>query len=45
MLNKEWFHTITGTVAGKIVLAVCGVVIVIPALLMTKYTKPVEYKR
>ena len=30
---------------GKIVLAVCGVVILITAVLMMKYTRPVEYKR
>jgi Flp pilus assembly protein TadB len=45
MLNREWFYTLTGTVLGKIILAVCGVVIAITALLMMKYTKPIEYKR
>ena len=33
------------TLPGKIVLAVCGVVILITAVLMMKYTRPVEYKR
>ena len=33
------------TIPGKIVLAVCGIVIIITALLMLKYTKPVEYKK
>jgi len=45
MINREWFYMLTGTVLGKIVLAVCGAVIVITALLMMKYTKPIEYKR
>ena len=45
ILNREWFYTLTGTVLGKIILAVCGVVITITALLMMKYTKPIEYKR
>jgi hypothetical protein len=33
------------TVAGKIVLAICGVVILITAAFMMKYTKPIEYKK
>ena len=33
------------TLPGKIVLAICGVVILITAVLMMKYTRPVEYKR
>ena len=45
MLNKDWFGTLMYTLPGKIVLAVCGVVILVTALLMTKYTKPIEYKR
>ncbi len=45
LLNKDWFHTLLFTTAGKAVLGVCGVVILITALLMMKYTKPIEYKR
>ena len=45
VLNKDWFHTLLFTTAGKIVLGICGVVILITALFMMKYTKPVEYKR
>jgi len=45
VLNKDWFHTLLFTTAGKAVLGVCGIVILITALLMMKYTKPVEYKR
>jgi Flp pilus assembly protein TadB len=45
MLNKDWFFTLTGTVMGKIIIAVCGLVIAITALFMMKYTKPLEYKR
>lgn len=33
------------TVFGKIVLAICGVVIIITAIRMNKLTKPIEYKR
>jgi len=45
MLNKDWFHTLLNTLPGKIVVAVCGVVILITAILMTRYTKPIEYRR
>ena len=45
VLNKDWFHTLLFTTAGKIVLGICGIVILITALFMMKYTKPVEYKR
>ena len=32
-------------IPGKIVLAICGVVILITAMFMMKYTKPIEYKK
>jgi tight adherence protein B len=45
ILNREWFNTIMNTVLGKIVLAICCVVITITFLFMKKFTKPVEYRR
>ena len=33
------------TTLGKIVLAICGLTIIITAVLMFKYTKQVEYKK
>ena len=45
ILNRDWFSTLLFTLPGKIVLALCGVVIFVTALLMMKYTKPLEYKR
>ena len=45
MLNTAWFEALMFTIAGKIVLAVCGVVILITAMFMMKYTKPIEYKK
>ena len=45
VLNKDWYHTLMATTPGKIVLGVCGVVILITAMFMMKFTKPVEYKR
>lgn len=44
VLNKDWFHTLIFETPGKIVLGVCGVVIVVTYLFMLKFTKPVEYK-
>ncbi|MBR0302343.1 MAG: hypothetical protein IJQ80_00670, partial [Clostridia bacterium] len=45
LLNKDWYHALMFTLPGKIVLAVCAVVILVTALLMMKYTRPIEYKR
>jgi hypothetical protein len=45
VLNKDWFRALMFTLPGKIVLAVCALVILITALLMMKYTRPIEYKR
>ena len=44
VLNKDWFHTLIFETPGKIVLGVCGIVIVVTYLFMLKFTKPVEYK-
>lgn len=45
LLNKDWYSTLMNTMPGKIVLALCGVVILITAGLMFKYTRPIKYKR
>ena len=44
-LNRDWYDALMNTVFGKIVLAICGVVIIITAIRMNKITKPIEYKR
>ena len=44
-LNKEWFSSLMFTTPGKIVLAVCGMTILITAMFMMKFTKPIEYRR
>lgn len=44
-LNKDWYNALMNTFAGKIVLAISGTAIVITALLMFQWTKPVEYKK
>jgi Flp pilus assembly protein TadB len=45
VLNKDWFHTLIFETPGKVVLGVCGIVIVVTYFFMLKFTKPVEYKR
>ncbi|MBO5883274.1 MAG: hypothetical protein J6Q78_02585 [Clostridia bacterium] len=44
-LNKDWYSALMNTVAGKIVLAVSALAIVITALFMFRWTKPVEYRK
>ncbi len=44
-LNKDWYQTLMFTTPGKIVLGICGAVILVTALLMLKFTKPISYKR
>ena len=45
MLNKAWYEALVFSTLGKIVLALCGVVILITAMLMVKYTQPIEYRK
>ena len=45
ILIKDWFRTLMYTIPGKIVIAVCALVILITALFMMKFTKPIQYKR
>ena len=44
-LNKDWYSSLMFTTPGKIVLAVCGMTILITAMFMLKFTKPIEYRR
>ena len=44
VLNKDWYNTLMHTTPGKIVLAITGLVILISALLMRRYTKRIEFK-
>lgn len=45
VLNKDWYGTLMFTIPGKIVIAICGFVILVTARLMMKYTQPIKYKR
>lgn len=44
-LNKDWYAALMDTTLGKIVLAVCGLAIIVTAMLMFRFTKQVEYKK
>lgn len=44
-LNKDWYYTLMYTTPGKVVLGICGAVILITALFMLKFTRPISYKR
>lgn len=45
VLNRDWFATLLYETAGKAVVGVCGAAILVTAILMTQFTKPIRYKR
>ena len=45
ILNKDWYQALMFTTLGKIVLAVCGMAILVTYLFMVKFTKPIEYRK
>ena len=44
-LNKDWFNALMFTTLGKLVLAICGLVIIVTAALMLRFTKQIEYRK
>ncbi len=44
-LNSDWYATLMFTVAGQIVLAICGIAIFVSTACVIKLTQPIEYKR
>lgn len=44
ILNRDWYDALMNTVPGKLTLGVCGLTILITAILMFRFTKPAEYK-
>lgn len=44
-LNKDWFNALMFTTLGKLVLAICGLVIIVTAVLMLRCTKQIEYRK
>lgn len=45
ILNQDWYEALMYTTLGKIILAVCGMAILITYIFMTKFTKPIEYRK
>ena len=44
-LNKDWFNALMFTTLGKLVLAICGLVIIVTSVLMLRFTKQIEYRK
>lgn len=44
-LNKDWYAALMDSTPGKIVLAVCGLTIIVTAMLMFRFTRQVEYRK
>lgn len=44
-LNKDWFNALMFTTLGKLLLAICGLVIIVTAVLMLRFTKQIEYRK
>ncbi|MEK4039436.1 hypothetical protein MHH49_18105 [Paenibacillus sp. FSL F4-0122] len=44
-LNRDWFHSLTGSLPGQMVLALCGVTLFIGFAAVIRLTRPLEYKR
>ena len=45
LLNKDWYRTLLYSLPGKAVCGLCGIVILVTACFMMKFTKPIEYRR
>lgn len=43
-LNGDWFDTLTKSVVGQIMMAICGAVIFISAAFVIRLTRPMEYQ-
>lgn len=44
-LNQDWYAALMYTTLGKIVLAVCGLAIIVTTMLIFRFTKQVEYRK
>ena len=45
VLNRDWYNALMYTALGKAVMAICACAILVTALLMLRYTKPIEYRK
>ncbi|WP_025845242.1 hypothetical protein [Paenibacillus ehimensis] len=44
-LNRDWFHALTATTPGQIVLALCTLTLFVSFAAVIRLTRPLEYKR
>jgi hypothetical protein len=44
-INADWYGTLTGTIPGKAVLALCAAAMFISFAFVVKLTQPIEYRR
>lgn len=44
-LNKDWYEALMYSTFGKIILAICGMAILVTYIFMLKFTKPIEYRK
>ncbi|WP_340397172.1 hypothetical protein NST50_26065 [Paenibacillus sp. FSL E2-0202] len=44
-LNRDWFHSLTNSMPGQMVLALCGVALFVGFAAVIQLTRPLEYKR
>ena len=45
LINKDWYDALMYSTVGKLVLAICGAVVLFTLIRMLKITRPIEYKR
>lgn len=44
-INKDWYHTLVGTIPGQMVIAVCLAAVFVSFAFVVKLTQPIEYRR
>lgn len=44
-INKDWYHTLTGTLPGQAVIALCIAAVFVTFAFVVKLTQPIEYRR
>lgn len=44
-INKDWYQTLTGTLPGQAVIAICVAAIFVSFSFVVKLTQPIEYRR
>lgn len=44
-INTDWYHTLTGTIPGQLVIAICIATVFVSFAFVVKLTQPIEYRR